>query len=320
MSRAGALTSLLGMLAGCGLPSVAAKPFVVPPAPGHRITVCWLETGGTMAAGSFGAAGWTQASEWDATTSVLLVRHPRGDLLIDTGMSPHAEEEAREQSGWAQFVFHQTAGRNERRGDLRTLLERAGVHQLSGVILSHIHPDHAGGVALIPDVPVWVAPEEAAFVRGAKVTHAQAVVPALARALEPRMKEIPFAERAYATYGRSWDVFGDGTVVVVPTPGHTPGSVATFLNLGNRRLVHVGDLINLQESVRRGAPKSWLMRLLTDEDQAATSAEVAKLAELQRVDPALWILPAHDRKAYEALFGPMPKRDAVPRCLDSNGP
>lgn len=303
--------TLLLLCSACSLPYVAPRPFTQPPAPAVPIEVCWLETGGTEVGGGFGAAGNARAGTWHVTTSAVLVRHPKGDVLIDTGLSPTPEEDAKELSGWGRFVFGQTAGQNRARGSLPELLKAAGAGPLAGVVLSHAHADHAGGLSLVPAAPVWLAKEEAEFARG----KTDAVLPAHARAIGERAVPIPFAAKGYAGYAQSWDVFGDGTLVVVPTFGHTPGSVATFVNLGPRRLVHVGDLINLQESVEREAPKSWIMSALTDEDRAATEREVARLVRLQKQDPALWILPAHDRAAYEAFFGELPVDAREPRCV-----
>ncbi|HEX5752447.1 MAG TPA: hypothetical protein VFZ09_39950 [Archangium sp.] len=80
-----------------------------------------------------------------------------------------------------------------------------------------------------------------------------------------------------------------------------------------QRFVHVGDLINMRESIERNVGKSWLMRQLTDEDSARTQAEVAKLVQLHARDPELLILPAHDGRAFVELFG---TGDAgVPPCI-----
>ncbi len=304
--------SPLLVLAACGLPYVAPQPFTQPAPAATPLTVCWLETAGVDVGGGFGAAGSVRAGTWHATTSVLLVRHPQGDLLIDSGLSSTPADDAKQLSAWGQFVFGQTAGRNVPRGSLLPLLEAAGAGPLAGVVLSHAHADHAGGLGLLPpEVPVWLAREEADFAAG----QTDAVLPPHARELKARGRPIPFEARGYASYARSWDVFGDGAVVVVPTFGHTPGSVATFVDLGARRLVHVGDLINLQESIEREVPKSWLMSTLTDEDRAATEVEVARLVRLQKQDPGLWVLPAHDRAAYEAFFGALPVDAREPRCV-----
>lgn len=306
---------ILTLVAACGLPAAPEHATARPPPTRQAVELCWLETAGTTALGGFGAAGWARASTWEATTSALLVRHPLGTVLIDAGLALDPERDASELSAWGRFIFHQTAARNVPRADLRTLLTKDDLAHLKGIVLSHAHADHGGGVPLVPGVPVWVAPEEARFVRDGLAHGSNAVMPATARELTRRMVEISFASKPYENFDRSWDVFGDGTIVVVPTPGHTPGSVATFVSLGSRRLVHVGDLINLQESIERRVPKSLPMRQLTDEDVSATNREVSRLVQLHEAEPSLTILPAHDRAAYVRFFGDLPKGSTQPRCV-----
>lgn len=296
------------------LPPAAPHAFVPPPPPGASIQVCWVDTGGVTVSGGYGAGGSTEADTWEVTSAALVIRHPKGDLVLDTGISPHAQEEQRELGTWKRFTFSQTAGRNTPRRNLKDALAALGVTRPKALLLSHVHPDHAGGVETLPGVPVWLAAEEKQLIE-AELEHPRGVaLPAQARALKGRMVPIPFATEPYANYEARFDVFGDGTVVVVPAFGHTPGSVATFVNVSpTQRFVHVGDLINLRESIARNVGKSWLMRQFTDEDSARTQAEVAKLVQLHAQDPELLILPAHDRRAFVELFGNADKD--VPPCI-----
>jgi N-acyl homoserine lactone hydrolase len=306
------LAAALVLLSCASLPALAPSPFVPAPPATTPLEVCWLETGGTQTPGSYGASGRTTADVWEVTTSALLVRHPKGDLLIDSGLSPDAAEEAKELGSWRRFVFGQTAARNVTRGLLRTQLEGLNATGLKAIVISHAHADHMGGVAQLPGVPVWLAPEEVAFIEADQKSQRGVVMPAQARATEGRRVALGFASGPYLNYPKSEDVFGDGSVVIVPTFGHTPGSVATFVNLPGKRIFHVGDLINLAESITRQVPKGKLMRALTDEDAHATDTEVARLVELHRAAPDLQILPAHDRAEWERLFGPTPIGSAPP--------
>ncbi|MDP2273301.1 MAG: MBL fold metallo-hydrolase [Archangium sp.] len=299
------------LLTACStLPSAAPHTFVPLPEAVAPLEVCWIDTGGVSVPGGYGVGGSPEAKTWEVTSAALVIRHPKGDLVLDTGISTQAQEESRELGGWSAFVFGQTAGRNLPRRNLADSLTALGVTRPLALLLSHAHADHAGGVSAVPDVPVWLAAEEKAWVEA----KTSAVLPAQARAMTGRMVPIPFAEKPFANYDASFDVFGDGSVVVVPTFGHTPGSVATFVTVSaTKRFVHVGDVINLGESIDRKVGKSWLMRTLTDEDDAATKAQVAKLVQLREADPALTILAAHDRPAFLQLFGN--DDGALPPCI-----
>ena len=299
------------LLTACStLPSAAPHTFVPLPEATTPIEVCWIDTGGVSVPGGYGSGGSAQATTWEATSAAIVIRHPKGDLVLDTGISTQPREEQRELSAWRSFIFGQTAGRNVPHRKLAESLTALGVSRPMALLLSHAHADHAGGVSAVPDVPVWLAAEEKAWVE----SKTSAVLPAQARAMTGRMVPIPFSEKPFANYDASFDVFGDGSVVVVPAFGHTPGSVVTFVTVSaTKRFVHVGDLINLGESIDRKVGKSWLMSTLTDEDDAATKAQVAKLVQLREADPALTILAAHDRPAFISLFG---KDDrALPPCI-----
>jgi len=151
-----------------------------------------------------------------------------------------------------------------------------------------------------------LAQDEIWMVRARKTEGGTSVVPAQARAIESRMTPVPFADRPYETFDESADLFGDGSVVIVKLPGHTPGSIGTFVNLGpGRRLFHVGDVVDMAEQIERRVGKSIAL-MPTDGDRPAANASVSKLAQLHESAPDVIILPAHDRTAWEKFFGPEP--------------
>jgi glyoxylase-like metal-dependent hydrolase (beta-lactamase superfamily II) len=183
--------------------------------------------------------------------------------------------------------------------------------KLKWFIPSHAHLDHLGGILDLPaNVPVAMVTDEYYTVRARKAEGGLSVVPAQARAVLPRVTQLEFQDRAYETFDQSVDLFGDGSVVIVKLPGHTPGSTGIFVNLApGRRLVHVGDVVDIAEQYERRVGKS-LPLSPTDDDRAAANASVARLAQLHEIAPDVTIVPAHDRTAYEKFFG------AEPGCVD----
>jgi N-acyl homoserine lactone hydrolase len=299
----------------------------LPPAPPHErvaprldavpaLEVCWLEYARREQPARRAHAGRSVRERWDITVAGLLIRHPKGDLLLDVGNSSKFATEIGDQRPFARAFLRQGPGKNELVATVGDALLGAGEEpgKLAAVVISHVHVDHAGGLVDLPDVPVLLDGRELEFSRQYRDRRTAHVVPAHADALEGRARPLALTDAPYQTFDRSLDYFGDGSVVFVQLSGHTPGSIGTFVNLSpDRRLFHVGDAINSTEALTLRVGKSAVMRV-TDHDREQSEAMVGKLAQLQELDPALVIVPAHDRTAWEAFFGA-----DVPRCIASEG-
>jgi len=164
----------------------------------------------------------------DFVMTAALVKHPQGDLLIDTGFGRNIDSQI-EALPWAFRVV----ARHVRTKSASEQLDAANYDRkrLRAILLTHAHWDHVSGIPDLPGTPVWLtAPEKASSNDGGFVT-------ALARNLgDVNYVEYSFEGGPYLGFPRSHDVYGDGAIVVVPAPGHTPGSVIVFLTLpGNRR-------------------------------------------------------------------------------------
>jgi len=321
-ARTAALATALGTSA-CATTLPPAAPHALAPAPvvadAPAIEVCWIETAATDANGELATAGRTELPTWHATASALLVRHPKGDLLVDTGTTPTLREDIRELKPGARIFSKASAGRMQWRGDIPSQLRRVGVDPsaLHGIVLSHAHPDHAGGVEALAGIPVLVGQGEIEFVREKLAARDHHVLPRQGRALRDRMVPVELDPTPYATFDESADVFADGRVVLVPLLGHTPGILGTFVDLGDgRRIFHVGDVVLVHESVERRVVKGKLMQP-TDVDKPKNAANVARLSQLHELDPALTILPAHDRDVWKRVFGET--TPTKPACIRTGG-
>ncbi|WP_043179651.1 MBL fold metallo-hydrolase, partial [Pseudomonas aeruginosa] len=166
------------------------------------------------------------------------------------------------------------------------------------ILLSHAHWDHASGLVDFPEVPVWAPYEEIAFSR---IATPPAAFPSQFRH-GVRWRPYSFDPQPFMGFDESLDLFGDGRLVLVPLPGHTPGSVGLFVTLDSgRRLFFSGDTSWRLEGVEGPRQKFFAGRALVDRDPARTLAQLAKIRLLLRSDPRLSVIPAHDARVQAAL-------------------
>jgi len=164
--------------------------------------------------------GW---SDDTLPVNVFLVHHPDGLCLFDTGQTARAGRPG-DLPRWHPFLrlarFELTD-----QDEIGPQLERHGVDpgSVRWVVLSHLHTDHVGGVGTFPGAEVIVSTVEwerarglAGRMRGYVPQHWPLADPVLVDLVGPPVGPFP----------GSFDVAGDGRLLVVPTPGHTPGHVS----------------------------------------------------------------------------------------------
>jgi N-acyl homoserine lactone hydrolase len=311
---------ILVVLTISGVAALLIRNQPLPQAPEHvffkpaygnlpKISVCWVEFDHRSVPPQAMTSGITHLKAAEVTASGLLIRHPRGNILVDTGSSTHLQQEIADYPFWSHLHFEiLTDGKNGAADTSANVLRQSGIppESLTAVILSHIHMDHAGGLVDLPGVPVYLSPDEIDFMARYRRLQTIQVVPAEAAAMDGRLHALHFEPKPYETFDESADIFGDGSVVVVKLPGHTPGSVGIFVNLSPVfRIFHVGDAVNANEAIERRLPKSFVMSA-TDNDASQANATIAKLSQLHALDPGLLIVPAHDRGAWKQAFGALP--------------
>ena len=241
-------------------PSIASLP---------GLYACWIETGKTFSSFSFGS-----------TAGSILFRHPAGDLLIDTGNSSHFNDEIRGYPLGTWFKLRFLAGQLKPEVSLSEMLRRVKEDpaKLRWVILSHTHLDHSGGLMDLPRLPILLSQEELQFAADPNVQAKGFVIAEHVQKFPaPGAPTLRFDPQPYETFDESADLYKDGSVVVVPLRGHTPGSVGIFVNLSpNRRLFYVGDAVDDERGFQERVGKSLVLRD-SDNDEAIANQIVARL-------------------------------------------
>ena len=265
-------------------------PATTPPA---GVSVQVLHTGKMKSQAAFAYRGGALGEERIFGMAAMLVRHPQGLLLIDAGFGRNAEQ---------HFLgvppLMRATSKMERETAAADQLQAAGIEltTLTGVLITHAHWDHVSGLEDLRGVPVLVPQTERDFIAsGHRMAHLAASFGEL------NYRTYAFADGPYLGFETSHDVFKDGSVVVVPAPGHTPGSVIVFVATPGKRYAFIGDLAWQREGIEIPAQKPWLSRRLVDLDAAQVRRWIVHMHQLQKAIPGLIIVPAHDRRVHETL-------------------
>ena len=239
--------------------------------PGAATTLYTMDCGRlfTRNADDFADDGTFKGLSRDMVNPCYLVRHPSGDLMWDVGLPDGlALTHGRMSSGELVLTMPQTLA-----SQLAVLgLTAADIEYVS---LSHTHVDHMGNGGLFAGATFIVDARERAFL--ARADRRQRVVAAAGRDGREVMNAFTALERAKTIEIRpdaQHDVFGDGSVVIYPAPGHTPGHRVLIVRLPQSGPVLLsGDLYHLAESrARRTVPRGG--------DRAQTLASMDAIEKL----------------------------------------
>ena len=185
------------------------------------------------------AAGLTDGEE-PIEVDFHVLRHPRfGTFLIDTGVERalrDAPERAAVRGLVARELHTEKMGFEHPLGDW---LSEQRV-QVQGVFFTHLHLDHVSGAPDLPrGTPLYAGPGETRpraflnlFTRGS-----------IDRSLEglPPVGEWGYAKDPDGRFEGVVDVFGDGSLFALWTPGHTPGSTAYLARTPQGPVLFTGD-------------------------------------------------------------------------------
>ncbi|MBR1278050.1 N-acyl homoserine lactonase family protein [Bradyrhizobium sp. AUGA SZCCT0283] len=217
--------------------------------------------------------GLNEGKSMNFVDSCYLIKHAQGWFLWDTGV---ADAVAAMPDGLAPADPKAVLWRRPK--TLAGELDRLGVKpaDIKGMAVSHTHPDHVGNVEMFPTTMLYVQKAEYEW-------------PGANNA--PRFK----AEHPVTKLEGDRDIFGDGSVTILSTPGHTPGHQSLLVKLPKSgAIVLSGDAVHFTSN--------WEIRAVPsmNSNKEQTQASMQKIADtLTKEKAQLWI--NHDKAQRDGL-------------------
>ncbi|MBO3753176.1 N-acyl homoserine lactonase family protein [Streptosporangiaceae bacterium NEAU-GS5] len=229
--------------------------------------------------------------------NVYVIEHAEGLVLFDTGQARASVTDPGYFPGGVTGLLNRRLARFDiAPGEtLPALMTGLGydIADVRTAVLSHLHVDHIGGLPDLIGAEIVTSHVErrsvdraAAALNGLMRDHI--MLPGLRWELvTPRRTD----DRSLAPFTAAHDLFGDGALMLLPTPGHTPGSLSLLVRRpGRPPLLMVGDV-------------SFDARLMEEEHvpglgrRSRLRDTTRKINALREAHPDLVILPAHDPSA-----------------------
>jgi N-acyl homoserine lactone hydrolase len=233
--------------------------------------------------------GVDRSDTFEAPVISALVRHGQGNLLFDTGCHPSVVEHGEERWGALMKIMTPTM-----RAEDTLLPSLAGVglqpDDIDVVVNSHFHPDHCGCNEFFRNATI--------------IAHAKEIEAANAAGAEMAgylRADWDHGQPTEAVTGER-DIFGDGGVVLIPLPGHTPGTIGAMVNLArDGAFLLASDAVSLRHNLDTDtAPRNtWNAEALLKSFAEIRHVERSNATVICGHDDAQWQTLKKGPDAYE---------------------
>jgi glyoxylase-like metal-dependent hydrolase (beta-lactamase superfamily II) len=227
----------------------------------------------------------------------FLIEHPgAGLVLVDTGLHPSVAVDPGQVFGRLGGVIFKDVEMDAEQA-VPAQMRELGLEadNVSTVVMTHLHGDHASGISQFPAAtfvlsePEWRAAAAGGGAQGYQHHHFD-------HAFDYRLLDFEGeAADSFATFGRAIDLFGDGSIRLVSTPGHSTGHQSVVLRLTGRELLLTGDAAYTMRTIAETAVPH---RMADEHFFRRSLREIQLYAERT---PTAVIIPGHDMARWEEL-------------------
>ena len=227
----------------------------------------------------------------------FLIRHPgAGAVLVDTGFHPSVALDPKRNLGQFAGRVHGIRMDHDQAVEFQLRARGLALSDVGVVVMTHLHYDHASGISELPDATFIVdenewrhATSEGVF-SGYHQRHYDHAFDW--RAIDFHAHDV----NSFAGFGRTVDLFGDGSIRLLSTPGHSFGHMSVLARLrDDRELLICGDAIYSLGSLEQ----DLLPLFVADQHVYERSRdEIRRYAEQT---PTAILIPGHDPEAWAKL-------------------
>jgi glyoxylase-like metal-dependent hydrolase (beta-lactamase superfamily II) len=208
----------------------------------------------------------------------FLIRHPDGDVLVDGGNPLAAARDAHAHWGALADQFEVHMGEDQH---CATQLDRLGIPpgSIRHIVQTHLHMDHTGALGHFPDAEV--------------IVHARELETALAAessAWGYVRADYDRPELRWRPTDGELDLYGDGAVRLLETPGHSAGHMSLLLSLPQTGSVLL--TADATDNRRQWDGRDHVRALFSREDAARSLERLRSVA----ADTGALVVFGHDPK------------------------